>query len=504
MVVEVRRLTSIADERRIEANKHLKPETKSALGQFMTPSDIARFMASLFCFHNHSAIRLLDAGAGVGSLTAAAVEEMCRTADVEHVSVRAFETDPTLFPFLRETIEDCRELCQVSGIPFQSVVATEDFIEAGVGQLFMSVEPALKFTHAILNPPYKKIHSNSEHRRLLRSIGVETVNLYAGFLAIAVQLLERGGELVAIVPRSFCNGPYFKPFRDLLLSQLALQRIHIFESRVNAFKGDEVLQVNIIFYGVKHGKQDQVVISSSYDTDFDHATLRTVAFDEIVSPFDPERFIRIPVTQESSDLVARMNALPATLEDLDIEVSTGPIVDFRVRNYLRAQPEPGTVPLIYPVHFKDNFIMWPTVSGKKPNAIVDDEGLQKWLYPNGDYVIVRRFSSKEEKRRIVAAFFDPALVPYERIGFENHVNVFHHQKQGLDPDLARGLTLYLNSELFDVCFRQFNGHTQVNVKDLYNVRYPAAATLRALGKRIKEQGFPSQSVIDVWLDEALS
>jgi len=34
-----------------------------------------------------------------------------------------------------------------------------------------------RFSHAILNPPYKKINSNSEHRLILRRMGIETVNL---------------------------------------------------------------------------------------------------------------------------------------------------------------------------------------------------------------------------------------------------------------------------------------------------------------------------------------
>src|SRR5690606_24278062 len=117
--------------------------------------------------------------------------------------------------------------------------------------LFQETSEKRCCTHAILNPPYKKINSNSEHRLLLRSIGIETVNLYTAFLGIVVMLLEPGGELVAITPRSFCNGPYYKSFRKLFLGNMALQRIHVFESRKQAFKDDEVLQENIIFHAIK-------------------------------------------------------------------------------------------------------------------------------------------------------------------------------------------------------------------------------------------------------------
>ena len=90
-------------------------------------------------------------------------------------------------------------------------------------------------------------------------------------------------------------------------------------------------------------------------------------------------------------------------------------------------------------------------------------------------------------------------MPGTNIGFENHLNVFHCNHQGLSPELARGLAVYLNSTLYDVCFRQFNGHTQVNVKDLYTLRYPDLATLETLGKRVVDDAFPMQDEIDGWM-----
>src|ERR1035437_7231936 len=44
---------------------------KSALGQFMTPAPVARFMASMFPPSTLTKCKLLDAGAGVGALTCA-------------------------------------------------------------------------------------------------------------------------------------------------------------------------------------------------------------------------------------------------------------------------------------------------------------------------------------------------------------------------------------------------------------------------------------------------
>ncbi|EWS78647.1 SAM-dependent methyltransferase [Xylella taiwanensis] len=68
------------------------------------------------------------------------------------------------------------------------------------------------YTHAILNPPYKKINSQSDHRLTRRRVGITAVNLYSVFITLAVGEVAPGGQIVAIIPRSFCNGPYYRPF----------------------------------------------------------------------------------------------------------------------------------------------------------------------------------------------------------------------------------------------------------------------------------------------------
>jgi len=160
-------------------------------------------------------------------------------------------------------------------------------------------------------------------------------------------------------------------------------------------------------------------------------------------------------------------------------------------------PEFGTVPLLYPVHFKSNGTTWPINGMKKPNAIELNASTQKWLYPNGFYCVVRRFSSKEEKRRIVASVVEPEVFgDVTMLGFENHLNLFHENKHGLPECLARGLTVFLNSTAVDENFRRFNGHTQVNATDLKLIKYPSRDILFDLGTWAMQQGKLTQEMID--------
>ena len=493
-------LTEQVDALRLRISATLDPERRSRLGQFFTPASVARFMASMFTSRAAS-VHLLDAGAGVGSLSAAFVEEACsRPHPPEKMFIMAYEVDSDLAQHLRRTLADCRGACEDAGIEFAGEVREEDFIRAGADMLGSRLfDPAApRFDGAILNPPYHKILSDSQARRRLRSIGIETSNLYTAFLAIVVRLLGPGGELVAITPRSFCNGPYFKPFRHAFLRDMNLQRIHVFTSREAAFRDDEVLQENIILHAVKNGKRTKVIVSSSAGPDDAEPTIQEVDYAQIVRPDDPEAFIRILTNGTETRVARRMTAFQAQLEDLGVSVSTGPVVDFRARRWLRDIPEENTVPLIYPCHFESGFIRWPKPGAKKPSAILDAPGTEELLLPAETYVLVKRFSAKEEPRRIVAAIYDPARVAAKRVGLENHLNYFHCKGRGLPANIAKGMAVYLNSSLVDAFFRQFSGHTQVNATDLRNMRYPTAAQLKAMGARVGDV-LPGQDEIDAIL-----
>ena len=380
---------------------------------------------------------------------------------------------------------------------FEHQLICEDFVEQASHMVQLGRGP--RFTHAILNPPYKKINSSSSHRAFLRDAGLETVNLYSGFVGLAISLMEKGGEVVAIIPRSFCNGPYYQPFRQFIFARAAVQHIHLFETRDTAFKDDGVLQENIIIRLACGEKQGEVTISTSSDDTFANYAETVHAFDSVVSPSDHERFIHIPTSEDSYLLTS--TSFRHRLDDVGLSVSTGPVVDFRVSEDLRAEPEIGSVPLLYPGHFTAKGLEWPKANFKKPNAIMCSQQTRRSLYPSGFYAVVRRFSSKEERRRIVASVVDPAELDAELIGFENHLNVLHDKKRPLCENMARGIAVFLNSSVVDHYFRRFNGHTQVNAADLRNMRYPSRAALLDLGKWSKEFHPPTQNQIDARVAE---
>jgi adenine-specific DNA-methyltransferase len=469
--------------------KHATDEHQAALGQFMTPEPIADFMADRFSSLDVANVRLLDAGAGKGALSLAVAREWATYAtSSRRLSIDAFERDPRMVEALRNNLGPLGQGGRVA-----VEVIPGDFIALAAERIRLGEMP---YTHAILNPPYKKIGSESPERLALASVGVETVNLYSGFVALSIKLLKPGGELVAIIPRSFCNGPYYKPFRKLLLANAAISSIHLFSARDKAFAGDEVLQENVILHLRKGVPQGDVEISTSTDASFSDLSRKTVPFEQIVFLGDGEQFIHIPVVRNGNALIG-LKAYRSTLIENDLSVSTGPVVDFRFKRHLRAIPASGDVPLLYPGHFSGGKLVWPRTDFKKSNAIALNGETARWLYPRGFYVVVRRFSSKEERRRIVANLVEPSHLPQTPVGFENHLNVFHRNRGALPEDVARGLTIFLNAKVVDDWFRQFNGHTQVNATDLRSLPYPDLARLIELGRWSKANPNASPQDIDM-------
>jgi adenine-specific DNA-methyltransferase len=408
----------------------------------------------------------------------------------QQIDLSAYEIDPSLGAELTVNLNNW---VQAHHTTVETKVINADFIREGV--IDYKIGRHHTFDYAILNPPYSKINSNSSYRLLLRKAGIETVNLYTGFVALALLLLKEGGELVAIVPRSFCNGLYYRPFREFVLARAAMRRIHIFESRKQAFKDDDVLQENIIIHLVKGVPQQNIQVSSSTDDTFVDYQVQEFPFERIISSQDAEKMIHIPTEHNQHDY-SRNATFSYTLAQLDIEVSTGPVVDFRVKEYLQPSPGEGTVALIYPAHFGSKGLEWPKLDFKKSNAIKLVPITQKQFFPCGHYTLIRRFSSKEEKKRIVARVCTPEAIPGEWLAFENHLNVFHQNKKGLAPALALGLAVYLNSTYVDAYFRQFNGHTQVNATDLRLLKYPSLEILKELGHWAAEMNDFDQEKVD--------
>ncbi|GAA2533090.1 Eco57I restriction-modification methylase domain-containing protein [Pilimelia columellifera] len=468
-------LLDLAETERLAALGGLDARTQGTLGQFFTPAAASALVASLPRLPKSGSLRVLDPGAGSGMLTAALVARVLADRPDISVHVVAVECDESVLPHLRATLDACKAAGQGR---ITAEVIEADFILAATAH---GADHRLTgFDLVIQNPPYGKLAITSPYRQAVKRTSVDAPNLYAAFLALSVGALQPAGQLVAITPRSFCNGPYFGEFRRYLLDHLALDHVHVFESRSKVFADTGVLQENVIFSGTREGRRDGVTLSVS-SGHHDQVTTREVPYGDVVHPTDLHRFIRLTTNADDTSVAERMLALPRSLRDLGIEVSTGRVVDFRSRSALYTEDPGGAFPLIYPGNIHGGNLQWPRAIRKAQYFRPTEPKEKSLLLPEGWYTIVKRFSAKEERRRIVASVWSPSETPGP-VAFENHLNVFHIKGDGLDEQIARGLSVWLNSSLVDRFFRTFSGHTQVNATDLRTLRFPQQDSLRRLGE----------------------
>lgn len=477
-----------------------RTEAQLSLAQYFTPNSIALFMANMFRTRD-GVVDLLDPGAGEGILGITLTEQLNSTAKSIRASYVEFDADTY------ETLQ--AKLQNQTG---RAKAIHGDFTDIALRW----EDDKVKFSHVILNPPYFKLRVDSAISTKLQKRGIQITNIYAAFVWLSARLLKDDGELVAIIPRSFCNGPYFLRFRDYITSDLSIDGIHIFTSRNKAFSGDSVLQENVILHISKRTQTPYVTVTYSDDHTFEEVATRLVPFEQIVHPSDATKTIHIPGKDQETHL---NELLPCRLSDLGANASTGPVVDFRLEENVFTESRKGTIPLLYPAHMNGLLAHWPKEDLTKKGqyyqpvepanaSLLSDKSsplFDKNVLPlDGHYVIVRRFSSKEEKRRIFATVVAPDQFKSKYISFENHLNYFHLNKHGLDQELAYGLWAYLNSTILDEHFRKVSGHTQVNVTDLRSLPYPAEKQIRELGKYVrKHKGVTDDIVKETILGESL-
>jgi adenine-specific DNA-methyltransferase len=489
------------EARRVAAMATLDADMQARLGQFFTPLRAAALIAGMPRLPESGRFRILDPGAGVGSLAAAVVYRILAQAPRLQVEIVAVEVDQSVSNLLSMTMTDCEKEAATSGTVLVASVVQGDFIDLSTVGVQSDNALSDPFDLVIMNPPYAKLAASSPHRKAMLNQGVDCPNLYAAFLALGASMLTPGGQLVAITPRSFANGPYFEQFRKHLLRGVAIDRLHTFESRSTVFADTGVLQENIVLSGTRDGTRGKVWLTASHGHT-DESTKHVVDYCEILRPEDPHKFLRISTGDADTAVAEVMAAMPSTLSELGIQASTGRVVDFRSRPNLRDEPEMADTPLIYPGNLQSGIVEWPRTIRKPQGFVVLNQADRKLLVPSGYYVVVKRFSAKEERRRIVAAVWDPESNGATDVAFENHLNIFHAKGTGLERSVAVGLSLWLNSSTVDRFFRTFSGHTQVNATDLRSLRFPSPYALRSLGVG-RSARLPEQQEIDQLVEEFL-
>jgi adenine-specific DNA-methyltransferase len=311
--------------------------------------------------------------------------------------------------------------------------------------------------------------------------------------------LRDDGEMVYIMPRSWTSGAYFSSFRNFLLSQGRLTDIHLFDSRDNVFDKENVLQETMIVKLKKTQTTPKMIkVSSSVDSnDFSQNTLLAAPYDVVVS--GKSNFVYLVRTGAEIDAVKSLNSIGKNMPSIGLKMKTGLTVDFRNHKLLRNSKGEHIVPLFQAQHIKDGQVVFPTV---KEYEFITDE-LPSMLQHNRNYLFVKRFTSKEERRRLQCGIYLARIFPeYKKISTHNKIN-FIDTIDGsiMTEELVYGLYVIFNSSLYDKYYRILNGSTQVNATEINTVPVPERYEIERLGRKIMAVKDYSTEFCDKLLEE---
>ncbi len=472
-------------------------DQRKSVGHYLTPASIARFMAD-GAPYSQADLRVLDPGSGTGILSAAVCEAAWNKGTVERLHLEACESHPLLAELTRLVLAFSRQWLDQRGIDLTFEVKHGDFVleyaaalesaPKNEGQTGSSGKAWSGYDLVISNPPYFKISKDDPRAVAGASVVHGQPNIYAMFMAISAELLSESGRLVYIVPRSFASGPYFKRFREVFFQSVAPTAIHLFDSRRDVFKSQTVLQESLVLTARRRNRgieseEVQVLVSHSRGA-FDLAKRQEFRV-ELKSVQDPEsvnKELCIPVCAEDLELVKSVRDWPNTLGSLGLDISTGPVVPFRAKRFLTdTESELPAVPLLWMHHVRPMRVEWPSTASVKPQRVNLVPESAKLLVKDDTYVLLRRFSAKEEKRRLVAAPLIRGSLNADMLGLENHLNYIRGVSRKLDAELAYGIAALLNSSFLDRYFRVSNGNTQVSATELRAMPLPDEEDIRVIG-----------------------
>lgn len=466
---------------------------RKSLGQFFTGTVVADYMASLISKPESKVVRLLDAGAGAGILTASAAIR-CLDLGCQSVHAVLYELDQTVIPNLEETLEIIQETFQERRATFTYEIYCEDFV------LARSDKALQAFDIAVINPPYFKYSAKgSPYAKAAGDLYRGDPNIYASFLAIVMASMGAGGQMVTITPRSFTNGLYFKGFRSYLLTESSLELIHVFKHRDKVFKNEEseVLQENVICRFVKGKSQQAVTVrSSDCDASMSDTDEESYPVSLIIDPSNDQKIIRVPETADEADILKQAERLPSTFEASGYFISTGRVVEHRAREFItQSTGQASSIPLYRPHNITPLDCQW-TGSHKKDVAFFLTVGHEKHTLKNCTFVLLKRFSSKDEKRRLVAGVHTARMHDCELIGFGNKTNYIGYSDGTLSVDEAYGIAAIFNSSFMDKYFRCISGNTQVNATEIRVMKFPKREQVEAIGIEARQLDTFSTADID--------
>ena len=468
-----------------EHDKFIDKDVKKKMGQFYTPTGIAKKMVSevktdLKALSEQDLI--VDPACGTGVFIVETVKQMSGFFSFDKLlkfvenNMFAYDVNPfsviaTKISILNSLLEIAPDSVYKSNLLFD--IPALDNIK---WKNTIVDKEEKEFSIILGNPPYFKLDSKA-----LKDIdGYDSIiygqpNIYSLFMHWGISHLRTNGTMSFIVPQSIRSGLYFKNLREEI-KELRIKSILHIDSRQNIFDRAEqaVLIICLQNKPVCNTKTRIQFINGNQNVLSEFSISRS----KLMMGKDNNYMFIINKKSEMYDVLEKVynNGTTLSVNDSLVKFSNGLFVWNQHKDSL-ADSADEAIPIVYggdvqPVNFQ--FITSWANDERKAFARITNKTRPYVL--SGKRLLVQRTTNFEKDIRLKACLIsDNFLENYESYFLENHIN-FLCCNFGKEEILTDELMYYylglLNSKLINYVFISKSGNTQVSANELNLLPFP--------------------------------
>ncbi len=470
------------------------------IGNRFTKKETAACLAG-HILNTGDTVRLLDAGAGTGILTAAAALELCMRGGVREIYASLYEIDPEYLPILLINMKRVRQKCKRDyGVKFRYEIKETSFLADFGG------DPLEKrrFDLVLLSPDDTLSDKDDEDLSREHALFRIPVSRAYLFFAAGLRALSENGQILALLPTELATAPSLENCRRFMLERAALRRMQLFsipkkKKETNGERND-VLKKNMLLVLENGKKSDSISVFASYDEGATSHALPPLDADFLIRK-DSRRILLLQ-SEEELLFIQTMEALPETLQSHGLRMKTGLVIPSRYPELLSDRESAGMLPLLSPAGIQNGHIVFP-LPEKKQFVFPRIPSLRQ---PNRNMLLLRRAPSKADGRHLYSAVYLASQFPrHAYISTQNKLMYIDCIGNGeIDPPFLYGLYTLFNSTMYERYCSVLSKSKQVNAADYADLPLPSADVIRKLGKMVMTARQYTTRACDILVKNALS